>query len=88
MTPDEIIERGRDIQEMKRSRGWLAVVEELDREIKDEEDLLRRIDTADRSAEQVGAEYIARTARIAGLKRTTEIAEGMIEDMTRETAKE
>ncbi len=87
MTPDEIIERGRDIQEMKRSRGWIAVIAELEREIGDEEGLLKRIDIT-RPSGEVGAEYIARSARIEGLKRTSEIVEGMLEDMTRETTKE
>lgn len=88
MDSDQIIERGRAVQEMQRSQGWLVVKEQLEREIQDEEAMRSRIDTADRDPSSIGSEYVARSEKIAGLKRVLEIAEGLIEDMQREQGRE
>lgn len=86
MDRDAIIERGRDVQEMETSLGWKALKAELDREISEEEAMIQRIEIADRRPEDIGADYIARIQRVAGLRRTFEIIASMKEDGQREQA--
>lgn len=88
MDPDEIIERGRNVQEMETSLGYKALKIELEREISDQELMLKQIETDGRRPEDIGADYIARIQRVAGLRRTFEIIESMKEDAQREQAKD
>ncbi len=84
MDRDDIIERGRDVQEMEASLGWKALKTELEREISEQEAMLKLIVIEDRRPEDIGADYIARIQRVAGLRRTFELVESMKEDAHRE----
>lgn len=86
MEPDEIIERGRDVQEMETTPGWQAVKQQLEADITEAEVMLKRIDIEGRGPGEIGADYIALARRISGLKRTQEIIESMKEDKAREEA--
>lgn len=88
MDRDAIIERGRDVQEMEKSPGYKALKLELEREISDQESLLRRIETDGRTPSDVGAEYIAIVQRVSGLRRAFELVESMKEDAVREETNE
>lgn len=84
MDRDSIIERGRDVQEMETSPGYKALKIELEREISEQEAMLKQIEIEGRRPEDVGADYIARIQRVAGLRRTFELVDSMKEDAQRE----
>ncbi len=88
MDRDQIIERGRDVEEMERTPGWLAVKGEIEKELSEQEDALKLVRIDDRSPSEVGGEYIAITRHIAGLRRALEIVESLKEDRIREEKNE
>lgn len=88
MDRDEIIDRGRDVQEMEKSPGWTAVKSQLQSEIEESQQMLQHIEIAGRSPADVGAAYIAIIQRVSGLKRTLEIVESIKEDGVREQQNE
>lgn len=69
------MDRARDFRDTERTQGWVDFKGDVEKAIAQTYADLSTIDIEGKTTEQIGAEYLRMTERVAGLSRALQIAE-------------
>ena len=66
---EELLDKGRAIQDMVKMEGWQVLEQRIKEEIKDEYDLIRDFPIKDRALQEIAAEYLEHRANLNAYER-------------------
>lgn len=66
---EELLDKGRAVQDMIKMEGWQVIKERVEREIKDEYNLIREFPIKDRALQEIAAEYLEHRANLNAYER-------------------
>lgn len=66
---EELLDKGRAIQDMVKMEGWQVLEQRIKEEIKDEYDLIRDFPIKDRVLQEIAAEYLEHRANLNAYER-------------------
>ena len=66
---EELLDKGRAVQDMVKMDGWRVIEERIRQELKDEYELIRDFPIKDRSLQEIAAEYLEHRANLNAYER-------------------
>lgn len=77
---EQAIERGRQMQELKRNEGYVTLMALIDQEIAQAQEEMRDIETEGRTLHEIGADFVRLQKLIDGLKRPQQLVQELLEE--------